>query len=219
VASGLPFTNGMNDLVATVRGDEEGEMERLEDSIRARSRVIDAIVILMVVLLIALAIVEVLASHASAAESRTTAPAAPWTPHLKRIDEALAQNDVSAALRAWGNAYTAALGGRRWEGLVEAGDAYLRIGERLASRRAFVPKAREAYLAAFFRARQRGSVEGVLRVADAFAALGDRHVVTECLKVARELAGRDPEAQMRVHTHASRLSDPSITAGTLRIEP
>lgn len=194
-------------------------MERLGSSARGRSRAVDAIVVLAIALLIALGIVEVLASHAGAAEAVTRPPAAPWTPHLKRLDEAMARQNIGAALRAWGHAYTAALGSRRWEGLIEVGDAYLGIGERLASRQAFMPKAREAYLAAFFRARQQGSVDGVLRAAEAFAALDDRQVVTQCLNVARELAGRDSQAQARVQAQASRLSDPSITAGTLRIEP
>jgi hypothetical protein len=209
----------MNGWLAAARAGEEGEMERLDSPPRARSRAIDAIVVLAIAILIALAIVEVLASHASAAEAEGSNVAAPWAPHVERVDEALAQDNVSAALRAWGNAYTAALGSRRWEGLIEVGDAYLRIGDRVAYRPAFAAKAREAYLAALFRARRQNSLDGVLRAADAFAALGDRQVVAQCLKLARELAGRDPQAQARVQGYTNRVSDPSITAGTLRIEP
>ena len=194
-------------------------MERQESPTRARSRAIDAIVVLAIAILIALAIVEVLASHASAAEAGARSGAAPWAPHIERVDEALAQANVAAALRAWNTAYTAALGSRRWEGLIDVGDAYLRIGDRVAYRRAFAAKAREAYLAALFRARRQNSLDGVLRVANAFAGLGDRQVVAQCLKLARELAGRDPQAQARVQGYTSRVSDPSITAGKLRIEP
>lgn len=194
-------------------------MERLDGSTRTRSRALDAIVLLAIALLIALAIVEVLASRASAGEASPKNVAAPWAPHIKRVDEALAQKNFSVAVRAWGDAYTAALGSRRWEGMIEVGDAYLRIGERLAYRRAFVAKAREAYLAAVFRARQQRSLDGVLRATEAFAALGDRQVVAQCLTIAKDLAGRDAQAQALVQAHASRFSDPSITAGTLRIEP
>jgi len=194
-------------------------MERLDGAMRARSRAMDAIVLLAIALLIALAIVEVLASRASAGEASAKNVTAPWAPHIGRVDEALAQKNFSVAVRAWGDAYGAALGSRRWEGMIAVGDAYLRIGDRLAYRRAFVAKAREAYLAAVFRARHQRSLDGVLRAAEAFAALGDRQVVAQCLTIAKDLAGRDPKAQALVQEQASRFSDPSITAGTLRIEP
>ena len=44
-------------------------------------------------------------------------------------------------------------------------------------------------------------------------------LVAQCLKIAHDLAGRDENAQARVQAYASRFADPSITAGTLRIEP
>lgn len=194
-------------------------MERLQSPTRVRDRAIDVIVALAIALLLALAIVEVLASHAAAGEPGSSEVAQPWAPHLQRVDAALAEGTVGAALRAWNQAYSAALGSRRWEGMIDVGDAYLRIGERLAYRPAFVAKARELYLAALFRARQQRSLDGVLRATEAFAALDDRQVVAQCLKIARDLAGRDGNAQARVQAHASRFSDPSITAGTLRIEP
>jgi hypothetical protein len=54
-----------------------------------------------------------------------------------------------------------------------------------------VERARADYLAALFRARARGSVEGVLGACEGFADLGDRDVVTACLRIARGLAGAE----------------------------
>jgi len=122
------------------------------------------------------------------------ASAAPWTVHLRGVDEALAQKNVSAAEQAWHNAYGAALGSRRWEGLIEVGDAYLRIGEVAKGRKAAEARARRCYLAALFRARNEGSLDGVLRAAEAFAALGDREVVEQGIRMAERLAGRTREA-------------------------
>ena len=163
-------------------------MERFHSPMRARDRAIDVIVLLAIALLLALAIVEVLASRASAGETARNEVTPPWAPHLQRMDEALEQMNVSVALRAWNIAYAAALGSRRWEGMLDVGDAYLRIGDRLGHRRAF-------------------------------AALDDRQVVAQCLKIAQDIAGRDENAQARVQAYASRFADPSITAGRLRIEP
>ena len=194
-------------------------MERLHNPTRTRDRGIDVIVLLAIALLLALAIIEVLASRASAGETARNEIASPWALHLQRMDEALEQMNVSVALRAWNIAYAAALGSRRWEGMLDVGDAYLRIGDRLGHRRAFAAKARELYLAGLFLARRTGSLDGVLRATDAFAALDDRQVVAQCLKIAQDLAGRDENAQARVQAYASRFADPSITAGRLRIEP
>jgi hypothetical protein len=50
-------------------------------------------------------------------------------------------------------------------------------------------------------------VEGVLRVAEAFAQLGDASEVEWSLRIARELAGSDAEATADVKAAAGRLSD------------
>jgi hypothetical protein len=52
-----------------------------------------------------------------------------------------------------------------------------------------IERARAEALSALFRARARGSVEGVLGACETFAALGDREVVTACVRVARGLPG------------------------------
>lgn len=117
-----------------------------------------------------------------------------WRTHLARVDDALAKHDLRGATHACEDAYRAALGSRRWDALVDVGDAYLRIGEAAGSRGGWEAKARESYRNAFLRARQQGSVEGVLRAAEAFADLGDREVAEQALRIAESLAAQDPEA-------------------------
>jgi hypothetical protein len=99
------------------------------------------------------------------------------TDRITTMDAALARRDLSRAIHEWRDAYGLALGLRRWEAMAAVGDAALRI-DALASQpagpgRAFRAEARQAYLRALFSARRVGSREGVLRVAEAFAALGD----------------------------------------------
>jgi hypothetical protein len=99
-----------------------------------------------------------------------------WASALTAFDEALARGDASAALRIWSEAHSAALRSRHWEGMLAVGDARLRIDQSTGPGSTAVAKAREAYLAALFRARQEGSLEGVIRAAEAFDALGDVEV-------------------------------------------
>ncbi len=148
-------------------------------------------------------------------------PAPAWTVHLQQVDEALARKDVSAAGRAWHTAYLTALRSRRWEGMLEVGDAYLRIGEVSGFREASEPKARRLYLSALFRARNAGDLVGVLRAAEAFAQLGDREVVENCLVIADRLAARaaDPLARERVREFASRLATRFSAATNRTIDP
>lgn len=155
------------------------------------------VIIAAAILFILLAALEVMAGDLAPLVGD---PATPWTVHLRQLDDALAKPDVSAAEWHWHHAYTAALGSRRWEGMVEAGDAYLRIGDAGGVRKGAEPIARLSYLAALFRARQHGSLDGVLRTAEAFAALGDREVVDQCIRIAERLAahGRDAQARDRV---------------------
>ncbi len=137
-----------------------------------------------------------------------------WTADLERADAALAGDDVGGALRAWRAAYTSALGSRRWDAMLDVGDAYLRIGGRAHMRNLYETKAREAYLIALFRARREGALDGVLRTGQAFAALGDRAVVGHCIRIAEGLAAQrgDTESRDRVRQWADRLSNSSIAA-------
>ena len=133
-----------------------------------------------------------------------------WTVHIQKMDEALARKSVRAAERAWQEALGEALRSPRWEAMLEVGDASLRIGNGAGFQAAALPRARQAYLAAFFRARQQGSLDGMLKVAEAFASLGDREVVQQCLAAAEILAAEasDPRAQQRVRALRDRLVSP-----------
>jgi hypothetical protein len=123
--------------------------------------------------------------------------AAPWAAHLATVDAALTTGDVPTALSAWHAAYGAALGSRRWEGFADAGDAYLRIGRASSTPASAIPRARDLYLSALFRARDAGALDGVLRIAAAFETLGDRDVATQTLRMARRLAGAHPAPSVR----------------------
>ncbi len=111
-----------------------------------------------------------------------------WKAHVVAVDRALAQHDVSAAVGAWHDAYGAALASRGWEGMIAVGDAFLRIGAEARTPSGSRPNARQAYLNALIRAHRDGSPDGMRRTAEAFAALGDHAVATQCLRVANELA-------------------------------
>lgn len=111
-----------------------------------------------------------------------------WKAHVVAIDRALAHHDVSAAVGAWHDAYGAALASRGWEGMIAVGDAFLRIGAEAGTPNGSRPNARQAYLNALIRAHRDGSPDGMRRAAEAFAALRDHAVATQCFRVADELA-------------------------------
>lgn len=125
-----------------------------------------------------------------------------WAIHLAAMDEALRVGDVHAAQMAWREAYGAALGSRRWEGFADAGDAALRLGRASGSPSAGVPRARDLYLSALFRARDTGSLDGVLRVAASFSTLGDRDVTTQAVRMADRLAARGATPAQRARLAA-----------------
>lgn len=140
-----------------------------------------------------------------AALARTTSTSAPsWKTHVQWVDQALADRQISAAAFEWRDAYGAALGSRDWEAMLAVGDAALRIGDATHQRVGWEPKARQCYLTALFRAREHRSLDGVLRVAKAFAQLGDQAVVEQGIRIAERLARDDHAAQMRVREFAER---------------
>ena len=156
----------------------------------------------MIALMLLVAIVsEVIAGHAVATESQIA-----WKGHLDKVEEALSRNDLTQAAMLWREAYTAALRSRHWEGMVAVADAYRRLGGLAGFGRASEAKARQIYLAALFRARQEGSLDGVLRVAEGFADLGDRTVVDRCIDIARSVAvqARDARGEQRVRVFTER---------------
>jgi hypothetical protein len=147
----------------------------------------------------------------------------PWAASLQRVEKALTSRNVSAAEVAWHQAYAAALRSRqRWDGLIEVGEAYLRIGEVANGRQAARATARRLYLSALIRARQQGSLDGVLRTAAAFSALGDREGVTQCLHVADQVVverARNPKAHARVEAFRAQRGEESIRTATFTWDP
>jgi hypothetical protein len=111
-----------------------------------------------------------------------------WAEHVELVDEAVGRGDVSAGVRRWHDAYASALASRRPEALVAAGEAFVRLSVAAGTPDGGKPNARRAYLAALGLARRQHSVEGVLSVAGAFRALGDREVAEHCVRMAEALA-------------------------------
>lgn len=90
-----------------------------------------------------------------------------------------------------------AMSDQGWERLLSWGDRQLALGDaRLA---------REGYLAALGRARRAGSVDGMIRVAEAFAGLADWDMVGKTLGATNALAAGDPEARADLRAAADRL--------------
>jgi len=169
-----------------------------------------ALLIVMAAVAIALAVMEALAAHAEQGDHEVT----PWTPHVQQVDRALRRNNLDVAAREWHDAYVAALGSGRWQGMLAVGDAALRIGETSRSRRTSVSRAHNAYLSALFRARDERSLEGVLRTGEAFAALGDTGLAIYCLRIAEPLLAVESHgpAARRFPVLRDRLGEPVSTA-------
>ena len=163
-----------------------------------------ATVLLAAVVMLALTIVIVTVVDALALTA-TTALDAPAYLHYQRADEALVAGDVVLALRHWREGHAVAVASRRWEGLVEAGDLYRRIGARGGFHAAAVARARECYLTA------------LLRATEAFVDLGDEAIVERGLEIARQVAARDadPRGGERVERLAARWAARAGRAGAL----
>jgi hypothetical protein len=135
-----------------------------------------------------LGVLAMLASSPAVAMLHRAAPATPLVSYVRAVDEALARDDLSAAVRAWHDAYGIALASRRWEAMIDVGDAFLRVSAYDRSRDGGKPNARQAYLIALMRARSAGSATGVRRAGDAFAALGDLEVAAQCFRIATRMS-------------------------------
>lgn len=136
-------------------------------------------------------------------------PDATWLAHIRTVDDALQRKAIEAAIRAWHDAYGAAFAARKWEAMLAVGDAMLRIAKVAGSSHGLKPNARQAYLVGLVRARRGASVDGALRVAEAFAALGDEEIARQCFRIAERLAAdrADPLAVERVREARVRLGD------------
>ena len=152
------------------------------------------------------------ASQARAADD----PGAPWAAALRRVDDALTRREFGVALKAANEGYAAALASPRWDGMIAVGAAYRRIGGATGLHQSFDAKAREVYLKALTRARQQGSVDGVLEAGEGFVAIGDTVAAGQCVRIADRLAGRDPDARADVRAFAARLTDPSLAVPPVR---
>jgi hypothetical protein len=138
---------------------------------------------------------------------------APWTTHLEELEPALSAGDWARAAEAWDNAWITAQASGRWQPLIDVGDAALRVGDATATTSVARVKARRAYRAALIRARAQRSVDGVVRSAESFAALGDRDVTEGALHMARKLAAHDATALTRVETDAARITARVVIPG------
>jgi hypothetical protein len=114
---------------------------------------------------------------------------APWVPRVEAVDQAIASHDASTAIRAWRDAYGAAVRSLRWDALADVGDAALRI-ERATGDASFRAEARRAYLHALFRARAARAVHGVHRVGAAFRDLGDTDMAAGAAEMASTMTAQ-----------------------------
>jgi hypothetical protein len=160
----------------------------------------------LALILVAFWVSDVTPGPVLAPAERDLAPA--WAASLRQVDEALARQSGLSARQAWQDAHWAALGSGRWDAMLAVGDAALRVGELTGQRVAAGATARQAYLTALFRARQQSALDGVLRAAEAFAALGDREVEAQCLRVALAMAAQagDGGGEARVDALAGRVA-------------
>ena len=152
--------------------------------------------------LVAAALLAVLEMTLARAGGPAAKPATPWLAPIADTERALASGDLASAMASRHRAHLAALGSGNWEGFLAVGDAALRLGEASGDRLAMEPEARRAYRAALARARAQRSLDGVLRATESFARLGDHDVVERGIRMARDLAGTDRDAQARVATLA-----------------
>jgi hypothetical protein len=109
---------------------------------------------------------------------------ASWDHYIQAMDDALTRGDFYAADLARQTAYLLALGSRRWEPMVAVGAAYLRFADSPGARPTLRLEARRIYRSALVRAGEQDSIEGVLRVSEALAALGDTQGAREGLAMA-----------------------------------
>ncbi len=89
-----------------------------------------------------------------------------------------------------------------------AGDQALRVSELAPSMATARANARQAYHAALFRAYGQSSADGVLRAAEAMAAMGDTERVDSALRLARRLAAstRNPELRDWIEHEVARIA-------------
>lgn len=140
------------------------------------------------VLLVGMLLVIAVTLAAGGAKRGEPSAAAPWDLYILAMDDALARDDFYAADLARRTAQLMATGSRRWDALVAAGDANLRFVTFPGASPTLRSEARRLYRSALLRAHEQGSIEGVLRVSEAFAAVGDKEQAREGLAMALAMA-------------------------------
>jgi len=163
--------------------------------------------------LIAIAVLVTGNSIVRAQEGAASSGSTSLVDAVRAMDEALAKGDLRTALRAREDARLTALASTGWDGLVTLGDATLRLGLQSGLQSAMEPAARRAYLFALYRARRQESLEGVVRVTEAFVAMGDREMAKKACGIAGRLAAsaREPATQERIRALQNRIDGASDT--------
>jgi hypothetical protein len=131
-----------------------------------------------------------------------------WFARTAVVEEAIAEGDGARAAREWLHVWSIAQASRRWDALLTAGDAALRIGHLTGAMLSGRFQARQAYRAALFRAYSQRSIKGVLRTADASALMGDREMTEVAVGMARKLAATSGDLALRdrVERDAKRIT-------------
>jgi hypothetical protein len=182
---------------------------KMTDGSTVRSRTVEVTTAVVTVLAASLIAYAIWALPAPAVARGTTEKhVAAWAAKESVVDTALIRRDMAAAALAAEEAYRAAIATRSWEALVAVGDDYAELARLSGDRETWLPRARSAYLRALFRARATESAVGALRVAEAFAALGDRDPVRESLRMAEKLSAAtdDPALRRSIASLAERTS-------------
>jgi hypothetical protein len=142
--------------------------------------------------------------------------------YIQAMDDALARGDFYAADMARQTAYLMALGSGHWEAMAAVGDAYARFLGYPGASPTLRSEAGRIYHSALVRAGQEGSIEGLLRVSEALAALGETRGAREGLAMASAMAAASrrsydvarAEALIeRLDNEAGRLEEPAGDIG------
>ena len=151
-------------------------------------------------------------NHVSMRVQSVSASPTAWLDAQHQADRAIAAGRFGDAVRAWHEAYAEAPASRQWLAMAEVGDLSIRIGDATGSQTAARARARECYFSALLRARRDGALDGVLRIAEAFARLGEREVAQQAIDVGAALAERrSPDARARYELSTERLRMPPLS--------
>ena len=111
-----------------------------------------------------------------------------WVQRIALVDEALGRSELSRAIYEWREAYGAALGSRRSEGLIAVGDRAVRIAELTRGSGYFLTEARSVYMHAALRARAERSRDTILGIAELFEKLGDTERAGQVRRIAASVS-------------------------------